>query len=64
MAKRGGREPRRTLQIDRYTKKVIGTYDSLVQAAVSVSGAVTAIYSACNGRAKTAYGYMWRYADW
>ena len=43
------------------TGEKIGEYKSAYEAAREVSGSPTAIYSCCNGKTKTAFGYVWKY---
>ena len=41
--------------------KFINRYSSVKDAATSVNGTTGAISSVCNGRRKTAYGYIWEH---
>lgn len=52
---------RRVNQIDKQTKKVIETFDSISQAHEATN--VLHISSVCRGKRITAGGYMWEYAD-
>ena len=50
------------LKIDKNTGEILGRYRGSSEAVKSVSGkAKSRIIECCNGTAKTAYGYKWRY---
>lgn len=43
--------------------QIIAIYDSAVEAAASVKGAVTAVSACALGKVKSAYGYKWIYVS-
>lgn len=51
------------IQINKYTKEVIDIFGSVNEAARSLGGDDSTIRDALKGRAKTAKGYIWQYAD-
>ena len=59
-----GRDPKmkRVAQYDT-DGNLIAIYESMKEAAEAVSGYQSNITFACNGQRKTAYGFVWRYAD-
>lgn len=50
---------KRVLQIDKLTKEIINTYNSVSEASISVAGHQSNISACINGRKKTAYGFLW-----
>ena len=55
---------KRVSQIDVQTGNVIAIFGSLADAARTMgANGDSNIFDACNGRKKTAYGYVWRYVD-
>jgi len=60
-AKRASVRGKRTKQIDLKTGLVIKEWDSMEQAGKILS--ITNISRCCNGKRKTAGGYIWRYVD-
>lgn len=48
-------------QIDKDTKKILATYDSMVDAERATGIKFKQIWKVCNGQTKTASGYIWRY---
>jgi len=57
----GGKKPNAVIKID--ANGIETRYDSVSNAGRSVNGCRTGIHQCCNGKAKTAYGYKWRYAE-
>lgn len=56
---------KRKIHILQFTKNMdfVGYYDSLTEAANSVNGLASNICSCCKQNIKSAYNYVWRYAD-
>lgn len=56
---------KRKIHILQFTKNMdfVGYYDSLTEAANSVDGLTSNICSCCKQNIKSAYNYIWRYAD-
>ena len=57
----GGKKPHAVIAIDDYGNKT--RYDSVSAAGKAMNGCRTGIHQCCNGKAKTAHGYKWHYAE-
>lgn len=51
------------VQIDKNTLEIIAIYDSETEAGRAIGHEYTHIAQVCRGERKTAYGYIWRFAD-
>lgn len=65
---RGYCHPRRVYQIDNSTNQIIATFNTIVDAALSLNrdnmhSTTVCISNVCRGKKKTAYGYKWAYVD-
>lgn len=58
-------EKKTTRSISQFTLDgdFVRSWDSMTEAANSIGATVQNIHSACSGRVKTSYGYIWRYND-
>lgn len=54
---------RDVIQYDRYTNQIINTYDSIVNASKNTNIQSSSIIRCCQGKMKTAGGYIWRYKN-
>ena len=57
----GGKKPHPVICIDANGAET--RYDSVADAGRAMNGCRTGIHQCCNGKAKTAHGYKWRYAE-
>lgn len=51
------------LQINKNTKEIINEFDSIGKAAMEVNGDIGNISRVCNGKRKSAYGYIWKFKN-
>ena len=58
-----GAGKKRVVQIDKNTLETIAIYDSETEAGKAIGREYTHIAQVCRGERKTAYGYIWRFAD-
>jgi hypothetical protein len=56
-------KPKKVLQIDKSTNKIISEFESVGLAAKAVKGSQSNISACLNGRKKSAYGFSWRFID-
>lgn len=54
---------KKVVQIDKNTLETIAIYDSETEAGKAIGHGYTHIAQVCRGERKTAYGYIWRFAD-
>jgi hypothetical protein len=54
-------KPKKVLQIDNSTNKIISEFESVGLAAKAVKGSQSNISACLNGRKKSAYGYKWKF---
>ena len=57
----GGKKPHAVIGTDADGKET--RYDSVAAAGRAMNGCRAGIHQCCNGKAKTAHGYKWRYAE-
>ena len=54
---------KKVVQIDKDTLETIAIYDSETAAGKAIGRGYSHIAQVCRGERKTAYGYIWRFAD-
>lgn len=65
---RGYCHPKQVCQIDKNTNQILATFNTIVDAALSLQrenmhSTTVCISNVCRGKKKTAYGYKWAYVD-
>lgn len=58
-----GRRKKEVIQLDPITKEIVSRHESTIAASNSVGCSNANISECCNGKRKTAKGYLWRFAS-